>query len=80
MTTDPKWIYESPDGGKTVYRRLMHAGFNTKELVSESPEHLEEKRFHERWHKFRSILELAKDNPTVEKMLHEIEVYYELSK
>lgn len=29
---DPKWIYESPDKGRTVYRRLSEWGF--KQLVS----------------------------------------------
>lgn len=80
MTNDLKWIYESPNGGKTVTRRLMNASLSTKELVYETPEHLEEKRFHEQWHKFKSILQAAKNNSVLEKMLHEIEVYYELSK
>jgi hypothetical protein len=27
---EPKWILESPDGGETVYRRLLGKGFNNK--------------------------------------------------
>jgi hypothetical protein len=80
MTTDFNWIYESPDGGATVYRRRAGEPINTRELASVSPEHLEEKRFHERWHKFRDMLELAKTNPSLEKMLQQAEMYYELSK
>jgi hypothetical protein len=31
-----KWIYESPDGGKTVYRR--RSGTHHRELVSKAPD------------------------------------------
>lgn len=80
MTKEVKWIYESPNGGKTVTRRPMGADISTREICYEDPEHMTEKKFHERWHKFRDILELAKQNPTMEKMLNQVEMYYELSK
>jgi hypothetical protein len=80
MNIDSTWIYESPDGGATVYKRRIGASLDSRILETISPARLEEKRFHERWHKFRSILELAKDNSALEEMLHKVEMYYELSK
>ena len=32
-----KWIYESPDGGKTVYRRQFGSQSAQRELVSRQP-------------------------------------------
>jgi len=75
-----KFIYESPDGGKTVYARPLGSDLSSRVKVFEDPEHLKEKEFYERWHKFRDILERAKTNPTLEKMLHQIEMYDELAK
>lgn len=80
MTTDPKWIYESPDGGKTVFKRPFGASVTERVLDYEDPQHKKEKEFFERWHKFRDILEAANQNPSLEKMLHQVEMYYELSK
>lgn len=78
--TDTKWIYESPNGGKTVYKRPFGSDISERVLDHEDPTYAEERVFFERWHKFRDILETAKQNPSLEKLLHQVEMYYELSK
>lgn len=78
--TEEKWIYESPNGGKTVTRRPLGADISAREICYEDPEHLKEKAFFERWHRFRDILSAAENNPALEKMLDKVEMYYELVK
>lgn len=38
VITDKVYIYESPDGGKTVYRREFGQPHNTRELISNTTE------------------------------------------
>jgi hypothetical protein len=38
VITDKVYIYESPDGGKTVYRREFGQPHNTRELISNTQE------------------------------------------
>ena len=40
---------------------------------------LEEKAFFERWHMYRDILEASKDNPSLTKLLEQVEIIYKLS-
>ena len=37
----PKYIYESPDGGKTVYRRLIGVPHAERELCSTSEDRID---------------------------------------
>ena len=50
-TTDKKYIYESPDGGKTIYRRGL--GEDKRELVKDWP--AEKKRIEDNWKKERKV-------------------------
>ncbi len=76
-----KFIYESPDGGNTVYARPF--GIHDRALrkkVYENPEMLKEKAFFERWHMYRDILEISKDNEVIAKLLEQVEILYRLNK
>ena len=75
-----KFIYESPDGGNTVYARPFGADLAQRKKVYENPEMLEEKAFFERWHMYRDILEISKDNDVLAKLLEQVEILYRLAK
>ncbi len=73
MTT---YIYESPDGGETVYRR-QH-GSQNKELhyVSDKRKKLDQELQHAKiW---GNIHRSATADPVLKQMLDQIEVYYTL--
>jgi len=75
-----KFIYESPDGGNTVYARPIGVHeLAQRKKVYENPEMLEEKAFFERWHMYRDILEASKNNPALVKLLEQVEIIYNLS-
>lgn len=66
------YTYESPDGGKTVYRRK--SGESTREVVGEN--HYEQSLLHRQlWYR---IHEAAKTDPALKEMLDEIEIYFNL--
>jgi hypothetical protein len=67
-------VYESPDGGKTVYSRT--SGSNQRQLVSSSP--LD--RSTERWLEFKKIIIAATTNPTLDSLLSQAEIVYQLVK
>jgi len=75
-----KFIYETPDGGNTVYARPFGADLAQRKKVYENPEMLEEKAFFERWHMYRDILEISKDNDVLAKLLEQVEILYRLNK
>jgi hypothetical protein len=68
------YVYESPDGGETIYKREMLA--SKKELVSQSPKALRK----ERSLKWNKILEASESDPVLQDLLDRAEVYYELKK
>jgi hypothetical protein len=70
------YVFESPDGGHTVYRR--HVGKQDRELVSVSPEKqstIEMIREDKLWGNIRRA---AKSDPALKEMLDQVKVYYEL--
>jgi len=67
-----KYIYESPDGGDTIYRRPF--GTNQRELVREGP--LRQKML--RSQLWRDIFEAAETDPALKEMIEKVEVYYQL--
>lgn len=69
MTT---YIYESPDGGDTLYRRA--SGTNQRELVREGP--LRQKML--RSQLWREIFEAAETDPVLKDMLDRVEIYHTL--
>ena len=71
-------IFESPDGGKTVYSRK--SGETNRTLVWEDPEAKQEKLFQQRWVEWRDILTASKDNQGLAELIEKVEVYYRLLK
>jgi hypothetical protein len=69
-------IYESPDGGKTVYGRLP--GESDRKLIHQDPaliETLDSIREDKLWGEIRRT---AKKNAQLNVMLEEVKVYYNL--
>ena len=71
-------IFESPDGGKTIYSRK--SGETDRTLVWEDPEAKKEKLFQERWVEWRDILEASKTNPGLSDLIEKAETFYRLLK
>jgi hypothetical protein len=67
-------IYESPDGGKTVYSRQLSSAERT--LIYES----KEVRLAHRWTKFEAIVRLAETEPALNDALEKVEMLYNLLK
>lgn len=71
-----EYVFESPDGGHTVYRR--HVGKQDRELVSVSPERqstIDTIKEDKLW---SGIRRAAKTDPALKEMLDQVRVYYEL--
>lgn len=67
-------IYESPDGGKTVYSRKR--GSANRTLVKEDPE-----KYHlSRWYEWREILKLSETEPALANAINKAEMLYVLLK
>ena len=71
-------IFESPDGGKTIYSRK--SGETDRTLVYEDPEAKKEKFFKERWIEWRDILKASEDNPGLKDLIEKVELFYRLQK
>jgi len=70
----PQYIYESPDQGKTIYRREV--GKKDKSLVQTS---IETERTN-RWLIWQSILIASEQNEALKEALDRAQVIYELSR
>lgn len=71
-------IFESPDGGRTVYAR--NAGSQHRQLHYRDPElqrELEELESQKRW---VDIFQARRDNPELNSLCEQVEILYELSK
>jgi hypothetical protein len=71
-------VFESPDGGRTVYAR--RPGETNRQLHSQSQElqqELEELKQEKRW---VDILGARKTNPELNQLCEQVEIFYELSK
>lgn len=69
-------IYESPDGGKTIYSRNIGEDISKRVLIKSN----EEQKNFMRWQKWREILQASIDNPSLKDAVEKAEVIYELSK
>ena len=71
-----EYIFESPDGGHTVYRR--HPGKLDREMVSidsHAQDKIESLKEDKLWGNIRRA---AKLDPALKEMLDQVKVYYEL--
>lgn len=67
-------IYESPDGGKTVYAREVCSG--KRYLVSKDPELVERENVAMRANRLITILRLAKTDKTLADAINQLEALY----
>lgn len=71
-------IFESPDGGRTVYAR--NAGSKERVLHHQDPElqrELAELESQKRW---VDIFQTRQDNPELNRLCEQVEILYELSR
>ena len=73
-------IYESPDGGKTVYSRKQGEPPNSRTLHSIDPEYKKEQELHVRWVNLKEIVFLADTDLTLNDALTKLEMLYALKK
>lgn len=77
-------IYESPDGGKTVYARKVLPGeatvFRNRTLERIDPLHKREQEINQRWVNLREAVWLADSDPTLNDAIMKVEILYALKK
>ena len=71
-------IYESPDGGKTVYVREL--GSTVRNLFSIDSEWKKEQELSERWMRLKQIVFMADTDATLNDALTRLEILYALKK
>ena len=69
------YIYESPDGGDTVYRRLP--GVSERELIKENASVRDKLRQNQLWHNIR---QMAETDEGLQDLLERAIIYYHLKK
>lgn len=77
-STEEIIIYESPDGGKTVYARKP--GETVRHLHSVDPEWQKEQELKVRWVNLREAVNMADTDPAMNDLIEKVEIYYQLKK
>lgn len=78
MKRDDALIYESPDGGKTVYARKH--GSSERHLHWEDPVWKREQELSRRWMKLKAAVYMADSDPTLNDAINKVEMLYALKK
>ena len=73
-------IYESPDGGKTVYSRKMGEPHNSRTLHSVDPAYKKEQEIKLRWANLKEAVYMADTDPTLNDAISKVEMLYDLKK
>ena len=71
-------VFESPDGGRTVYAR--NSGSNKRELHWQDPKLQQELRGLERSKRWVEIFQARQDNTELDRLCEQVEILYELSR
>ena len=71
-------IFESPDGGRTVYAR--RPGETTRELYSQDPALQQELKDLENSKRWVEILQARRNDPELNHLCEQVEILYELGK
>lgn len=71
-------IFESPDGGRTVYARKP--GSTNRELYSQDPALQQELTDLENSRRWVEILQARRGNPELDHLCEQVEILYELSR
>jgi len=82
LYTFKNYIYESPDGGRTVYQRLV--GSTQRTIVQQNRtarfDPMDALRFEISYSEFCEIMQQAEINPTVKQCLDQLVATYNLVK
>jgi|LakMenEpi03Aug12_release.lakeMendotaPanAssembly.Ray.scaffolds.fasta_scaffold654221_2 hypothetical protein len=73
---DEGYVYESPDGGQTIYRRRKNQPADTREMIQETMESHHVR--HQRAKLWMNIQQQAKTDSELKDLLDRVEVYYRL--
>jgi hypothetical protein len=73
-------IYESPDGGKTVYSRRLGADPSTRSVHYVDPTYKKEQELNRRWANLKEAVFMADSDPTINDALEKLEMVYALKK
>jgi hypothetical protein len=73
---DQEYVYESPDGGQTIYRRRKNQPTDTREMIQETMEshHVRQQR----QNLWINIHQQARSDAELKELLNRAEVYYRL--
>lgn len=74
--SDQAYVYESPDGGQTIYRRRKNQPADTREMIQETMESHHVR--HQRAKLWMNIQQQAKTDSELKDLLDRVEVYYRL--
>ena len=77
-STEEIIIYESPDGGKTVYARKP--GETIRHLHSVDPAWQKEQELNVRWVNLKEAVVMADSDPAMNDLIEKVEIYYRLKK
>jgi hypothetical protein len=69
-------IFESPDGGRTVYAR--NPGSNKRELHWQDPQLQQELKELESQKRWVDIFQARRENPELDHLCEQVEIMYEL--
>lgn len=67
-------VYESPDGGKTIYSRK--SGSLDRTMIREDPD----KHYITKWYEWKEILKLSETEPSLRDAIEQAEIVYALIK
>ena len=73
-------IYESPDGGKTIYSRKSGEPHNSRTLHSIDPAYKKEQEIKLRWANLKEAVYMADTDPTLNDAINKVEMLYDLKK
>ena len=79
-STEEILIYESPDGGKTVYSRKMGEPVTSRQLHSVDPVWQKEQELQVRWVNLKPAVFMADSDPTLDDAIKKVEMLYLLKK
>ena len=77
-STEEIIIYESPDGGKTVYARKP--GETVRHLHSVDPQWQKEQELNVRWVNLKEAVYMADTDSAMNDLIEKVEIYYHLKK
>ena len=77
-STEEIIIYESPDGGKTVYARKI--GDTVRTLDHLDSTWLKEIQIYERWEKLKPAVYMADNDKSLDDAIKTVEILYALKK